>query len=157
MNQKLLQELQVFYIDLYRYEYIYYTKKLAESKIKTIIFISIILIISIESLNIFSILNLDGITYWSFDLFFLSYINLKLFGVPIYSYKKFSIVFIAVFSTLFLIFSTYELLTNDNYNLIYKNHLFLIPILIVLYQFLSISRFSSLCIIKWSIDLLVLI
>ena len=142
---------------LYRYEYIYYTKKLAESKIKTIIFISIILIISIESLNIFSILNLDGITYWSFDLFFLSYINLKLFGVPIYSHKKFSIVFIAVFSTLFLIFSTYELLTNDNYNLIYKNHLFLIPILIVLYQFLSISRFSSLCIIKWSIDLLVLI
>ena len=65
---------------LYRYEYIYYTKKLAESKIKTIIFISILLIISIESLNIFSILNLDGITYWSFDLFFLSYINLKLFG-----------------------------------------------------------------------------
>ena len=137
---------------LYRYEYIYYTKRLVESKIKTIIFISIILIISIESLNIFSILNLDGITYWSFDLFFLSYINLKLFGVPIYSHKKFSIVFIAVFSTLFLIFSTYELLTNDNYNLIYKNHLFLIPILIVLYQFLSISRFYSLCIIKWSID-----
>ena len=137
---------------LYRYEYIYYTKRLVESKINIIIFISIILIISIESLNIFSILNLDGITYWSFDLFFLSYINLKLFGVPIYSHKKFSIVFIAVFSTLFLIFSTYELLTNDNYNLIYKNHLFLIPILIVLYQFLSISRFYSLCIIKWSID-----
>ena len=137
---------------LYRYEYIYYTKRLVESKINTIIFFSIILIISIESLNIFLLLNLDGITYWSFDLFFLSYINLKLFGVPIYSHKKFSIVFIAVFSTLFLIFSTYELLTNDNYNLIYKNHLFLIPILIVLYQFLSISRFYSLCIIKWSID-----
>jgi len=125
---------------LYRYEYIYYTKRLVESKINTIIFFSIILIISIESLNIFLLLNLDGITYWSFDLFFLSYINLKLFGVPIYSHKKFSIVFIAVFSTLFLIFSTYELLTNDNYNLFYKNHLFLIPILIVLYQFLSISR-----------------
>ena len=137
---------------LYRYEYIYYTKRLVESKINTIIFISIILIISIESLNIFLLLNLDGITYWSFDLFFLSYINLKLFGVPIYSHKKFSIVFIAVFSTLFLIFSTYELLTNDNYNLIYKNHLFLIPILIVLYQFLSISRFYSLCEIKRSID-----
>ena len=74
---------------LYNYDLIYYTKQPNESNIKAIIFISIISIISVETINNFMTLNLSGLVYWILDLFFIANINLKLFGITIYSHKNF--------------------------------------------------------------------
>ena len=137
---------------LYNYDLIYYTKQPNESNIKVIIFISIISIISVETINNFMTLNLSGLVYWIIDRFFIANINLKLFGIPIYSHKKFSIVCILIFSTLFKFLSTYEIFINDEYNLIYKNHLFLAPIISIVYICVTIPRLYSICKIKWLLD-----
>ena len=57
---------------LYNYDLIYYTKQPNESNIKVIIFISIISIISVETINNFMTLNLSGLVYWILDLFFIA-------------------------------------------------------------------------------------
>ena len=75
-----------------------------------------------------------------------------MFDIPLYSHKKFAIIFIIIICTLFKILSTYEYISNDNFKLFYKNHIILIPIIIIIYLFISVLRFYSICKIKWLLD-----
>ena len=70
-------------------------------KLKTIIFTCILSIIVVEILNISYIIEFAGFLYWVFDIFFVSYINLLMFDMPIYSHKKCAIIFMVAFSFLF--------------------------------------------------------
>ena len=112
---------------MHKYSLIYFNDDQTRNfKLKSIIFVSLLSIFSIQLIKIMTIIGLDGLLYWVFDLFFVANINLILFGIPIYLHKKLSISFILIFATLFKMFSSFEVLFNDNYNLVYKNHIILI-------------------------------
>ena len=134
-----------------KYEFIYYIY-LPDINIKTIILTIIFSIISIELIQVLNVAGFEGLLYWVFDLFIIAYINLKMFDIPLYSHKKFAIIFIIIICTLFKILSTYEYISNDNFKLFYKNHIILIPIIIIIYLFISVLRFYSICKIKWLLD-----
>ena len=136
---------------LKRYELIYYIYQ-PDIKLRTIIFASFLWIISIEFTRILYIFGFMSLFYFSFDLFFVAYINLIMFEIPIYSHKKCAIICILIFSTLFKFLSTFEYILNDSYNLFYKNHIILIPIIAISYLCLSLIRFYSICKIKWLLD-----
>ena len=133
---------------------IYYKVKLEdfELELKPIIITSLISLFSFEIILIFMALNWDGLIYWVFDLFFIAYTNLLLFNIDIYEHKKCAIAFRLIVSTTFQILASLEYIYNDKYNLFYKNHIFLIPIIIIVYLFLSLSRCYSLSRIKWLLD-----
>ena len=107
---------------------------------------------SIELTRILYIIGFMSLFYFSFDLFFVAYINLIIFDKPIYSHKKCAIITILTISTLFKSLTTFEYISNDNYNLFYKNHIIFIPIIAISYILLSLMRFYSLCKIKWLLD-----
>ena len=117
-----------------------------------LILICLLSIISIELILLIMYHSLDGLVYWGFDLFFIGYINLIVFGTPIYSHKKFAIVFILIFIGLFQLLSTFELLLNDKFEGFYKFHIIFIPIITISYMFLSIARYYSLSRIKKLLD-----
>ena len=121
-------------------------------KIKTILFICLLSIISNEIILVIMNHSLDIMVYWSFDLFFIGYFNLIVFGIPLHSHKKFAIIFILIFSGLFQILSTYEILFGEDYDSFYKYHVIFIPIITISYMLLSISRYYSLSKIKWLLD-----
>ena len=121
-------------------------------KLKAVFFTAILSIISIELINVITAVGFWSILFWVFDLFFVAYTNLIMFENPIFSHKKCAIIFILIFSTLFKFLSTFEYIFDDNYNLFYKNHIILIPIISISYLFLSLIRFYSLCKIKWLLD-----
>ena len=116
------------------------------------LFITFLSIISVEVVTVFIILGFMSLLYWVFDLYFLAYINFLIFGIPIYSHKKCAIIFIIIFSSVFKFLSTFEYIYNPDYNLFYKNHIFIIPIIIISYLLLSLTRFYSLCKIYWFLD-----
>ena len=136
---------------LKRYELIHYIYE-PNIKLRTIIFTSFLSIMSIELTRILYIIGFMSLFYFSFDLFFVAYINLIIFDKPIYSHKKCAILFILIFSTIFKFISNYEYVSNDKYNLFYKNHIILIPIFMIIYILLTLIRFYSLCKIKWIFD-----
>ena len=121
-------------------------------QLRPLIFTIFLSITSIELIKIIVFIDLWSLSYWVFDLFFISYINLMMFGIPIFSHKKCAIIFILIFSTLFKLLSTFEYINNDNYNLFYKNHIILIPIIAITFPCLSLLRFYSLCKITWLLD-----
>ena len=138
---------------MHKYSLIYFNDdQTLNFKLKSNIFVSLLSIFSIQLIKIMTIIGLDGLLYWVFDLFFVANINLILFGIPIYLHKKLSISFILIFATLFKMLSSFEVLFNDKYNLIYKNHIILIPIFGIIYPCLSLTRFYSICKIKWLLD-----
>jgi hypothetical protein len=127
-------------------------KNLYAKEIIFIIFVSSLSIISKSLINNLYEISFKGLLIWVFDLFIVAYINYIIFGIPIYSHKKFAIAFIIIFGSLFKVASTFEYLYNENYDLIYKKYIILIPIIIIIYILLSLSRFYSLCKIKWLLD-----
>ena len=133
------------------YELIHYIYQ-PNIKIKIIIITTLLSIISIESINALINAGFWSLLFWVFDLFFIAYINLIMFEIPIYSHKKFALFFIIFFCSFFKFLSTYEYISNDNINLFYKNHIILIPIIIIIYLCLSLLRFYSICKIKWILD-----
>ena len=135
-----------------KYELIYDDVLEPDIKIKTIFFTAILSITSIELINVLTAVGFWTILFWVFDLFFVAYINLIMFAKPLYSHKKCAIICILIFSTLFKFLSTFEYIFNDSYNLFYKNHVILIPIIAISYLCLSMIRFYSLCKIKWLLD-----
>jgi len=136
---------------LHNYELIY-EKHEPVIKIKKIFFIIFLSISFYHIVNILITIGFLGLIFWVFDLFFMSYINLLVFDIPIYSHKKFAVIFKIIFSTTFKILSTFEYIYNDKYDLIYKNHIFLIPIIIISFFLITLVRYYSLFKIKWFLD-----
>ena len=136
---------------LFDYKLIYLENK-NYYEIKTITIFSIIAIISVESIEILMGMGFSELVFWEFDLFIIANVNLILFANLLYSHKKFAIFCVTFFSSLFQILSTFELLFNEKYNLFYKNHIILIPIVIIIYPCLSLIKFYAICKIKWLLD-----
>jgi hypothetical protein len=96
--------------------------------------------------------DFGSLVSWQFDLFIIANINLILFEYPIYIHKKFAIIIVSVFSSLFQIITNFIYLFNDSYDLFFKNHIIIIPIIIIIYPILSLIRFYAICKIKWLLD-----
>ena len=150
-KNKIKEESQIQRDSLSKHTLIYDQKK-PNYKNPSIYFTIALLIISLELIAILSNVGFWSILYWTFDIFFVSYINNLMFGIEIYSHKKLAIIIMIIFCTIFKFVSTYVIISNDEYNLFYKNHIILIPIIIILYIFLSLIRFYSLCKMKYLLD-----
>ena len=150
-NKENKEDLKIESDNLNKYELIYDINE-PEIKLRTIILTAILSIVSIELINVISAVGFWSLLYWVFDLFLVSNVNLIMFGKPIYSHKKCAIITILTISTLFKSLTTFEYISNDNYNLFYKNHIIFIPIIAISYILVSLMRFYSLCKIKWLLD-----
>ena len=128
-------------------------KKSINLNMKLRIIITIFLSISsIQLINLFYIVSFNGLIYWIFDIFFMSYINQLMFENPIFSHKKIAIIIMVVFIFIFKFLSTLEYIMNDDYNLFYKNHIIIIPIFIIIYIILSLIRAYSICKMKYYLN-----
>ena len=132
-------------------ELIYYDIQIENFKPKELIITSLISIISLGIIMNLVSMTFNGLIYWVFDLFFVSYINYLMFNIPIYSHKKLAIAFRSIVPTFFQVLQTFTVLFKD-YNVFYKNHIIFIPIVIILYLCVSLARFYSLCKIKYFFD-----
>ena len=137
---------------LFKIKLEYYNQESLKHKIKSILFYSIVYLISNDVTVIISGAGFDSLFYWEIDLFIIAFINLILFGYPIFTHKKLAIIIVSVFSSLIHIITTFIYLFDDKYNLFYKNHIIIIPIITITYPLLSIIRFYAICKIKWLLD-----
>ena len=137
---------------LLKYKFEFFNHESLKHKIKSIVFFSVICIISNDTIETIMSAGFNPLIYWEFDLFIIAYINLILYEYPLFTHKKLAIIIVSVFSSLFQIISTFEYLFDDKYNLFYKNHIIIIPIITITYPLLSIIRFYAICKIKWLLD-----
>ena len=150
-KEKKKDESRISDFNLKRYKFIHYISK-PGIKLRTIIITSILAIISFEFSKIFDNLGFMSLNYFSFFLFFFAYVNLIMFGIPIFSHKKCAVIVIVIFSTIFNFISNYEYLSNNKYNLFYKNHIALIPIFVIVYILSELLKAYSFFKIKWIFD-----
>ena len=102
--------------------------------------------------NNFYNIELDGLDYWMFEIFFVCYLTYKIFEKKIYIHKKVSVGFIIIFCLLMKIFSTLDILKNDKIRKIYKNRDYnwiIIPIGIISFILLTLLRAYSFTKTKW--------
>ena len=109
-------------------------------------------ILSVQMVNIFVNINLIGLDFWVFDLFFIAYINYLKFGQEIYIHKKLAIIFRIIFISFLLIIISYIYIFDNSFDVIYKRYVLLIPIGIIIYINISLLRTYSFCAIKWILD-----
>ena len=121
-------------------------------EIKKICFIIFLSIVFFHIVNILRLIGCTSLFFYEFNLFFMLYINFLVFGAPLYSHKKFAVIIEIIFSSIFKVLSAFEYIYNDNHNLIYKNHIFIIPIVVISYLLIILIRFYSLFKIKWLLD-----
>ena len=157
LYEKLQQEKKVKYTiklapTLFKIKYQYYNQESIKHKIISIIFYSFICIISNDAIELIMGAGFSLFVYWEFDLFIIANINLILFGYPLFTHKKFAIIIVSVFSSLFQIITTFMYLFDDKYYLFFKNHILIIPIITIIYPIISIIRFYAICKIKWLLD-----
>ena len=107
---------------LFKFKFQYNDQESIKHKIKSIIFYSFICIISYDAIEIIMGAGFSSFVYWEFDLFIIANINIILFEFPIFTHKKYAIVIVSVFSSLFQIITTFMYLFDDKYDLFYKNH-----------------------------------
>ena len=137
---------------LFKFKLEFYDHESIKPKIKSIIFYSIICIISYDAIEIIMGAGFSSLVYWEFDLFIIANINIILFEFPIFTHKKLAIIIVSVFSSLIQITTVFIYLFDDKYDLFYKNHIITIPIIIIIYPILSLIRFYAICKIKWLLD-----
>ena len=114
--------------------------------------IAFINVISVQLINNILNIGLTGLDFWMFDLFFIAYVNYLKFGKEIFNHKKFAILFVLIFATLFKASSTFVYIFDDSFDLIYKKYVLLIPLGSIGYILSSLLRNYSLCKIKWLLD-----
>ena len=120
----------------------------------TSIFAVIILTIICDQLmNTFFIFNLKGLNYRMCELFFVSFITLKMFKIPIYRHKKLAIAFILILCCLMKNLSTYFRLIDDHKKRIFKIYGWIIPVGISSFILLSLLRAYTFCNIKGLLEL----
>lgn len=118
---------------------------------KSVIFTILLFMISTQLKYIFFSLNFSGIDFWMFEIVFICIITTIIFKSPIYNYKKLSIVII-IFSALFKFLFTLEILKSDENKTLYKDYIYLLPIGIIFYIFVSFMRAYALCKMKYLFD-----
>ena len=115
-------------------------------------FTCILLTISVQSMNQLYIMDLRALDFWMFEILFISFITLFMFGKRIYKHKKLAIAFITLFPSLFKSLSIYEIVRNDNEKNIYKVYKWIIPLGIIIFFLLTFLRDYSICKIKWFLE-----
>ena len=115
--------------------------------------IIIILLVLYEQLkhNFYNI-DFDGLDYWMFEIFFISYINSMIFNLEIYLHQKVAIYFTIMFCFIPSFIADIYLLNDSNEERIFKKYIWIIPIAIIGFLLLSFMRVYSLCQIKWFLD-----
>ena len=138
-----------------------FTKKSELNQQTPSFFELIIKIIPVASCSILSTLLIDnflniglmGLDFWVFDLFFISYVNYLKFGKEVFRHKKFAIIFRLIFASFFHNNTTFIFLFDKSFDLIFKDHILIIPLGIMIYINISLFRSYSLCSIKWLLDI----
>ena len=123
------------------------------SDFKMIFMVIILLIICDQLMNTFFIFNLKGLNYRMFELFFVCFIALKKFKIPIYKHKKLAIAFILILCCLMKSLSTYFRLIDDHKKRIFKIYGWIIPVGICSFILISLLRAYTFCNVKGLIDL----
>ena len=124
-----------------------------ETSFKCIFMVIILIIVCDQLMNTFFILNLKGLNYRMCEIFFVCFITLKMFKIPIYRHKKLAIGFILVFCSSMKNFSTYYRIIDNHKKRVFKVYAWIIPIGILFFIVLSFLRAYMFCKIKWLLDL----
>ena len=102
---------------------------------------------------IFMVIILIIVCYRMCEIFFVCYITLKMFKIPIYRHKKLAIGFILIFCSSMKNFSTYYRIIDNHKKRVFKVYAWIIPIGILFFIVLSFFRAYMFCKIKWLLDL----
>ena len=94
----------------------------------------------------FFLFKLRGLDYYMFELLFIALVNLKLNSLPIYKHRKFGILFIVIFCTLFKILSTIFRFIDDKDKKIYTKYVWIVPLGIIF--FISITCLRAYIFVK---------
>ena len=114
--------------------------------------IIVLLFLCMQLYKAFNVFGLKGLNYWMLEILFMAFINLKLFGIPIYNHKKIGIIIIIFFCTIFKILSTIFRFKDDYNPKLYKEYHAFIPIGIIIFFLIIILRAYTFCKIKWLCD-----
>ena len=112
----------------------------------------ILFILCDQLINIFFGINLKGLDFRMFEILFVCYFTLVIFGIPIYKHKQLSIIFILIFCTLMKILSIIYRLIDSHKIRIFKVYIWIIPIGILSYVLTLFIRAYTFCKIKWLLD-----
>ena len=112
----------------------------------------IFLFLCSENFKQFMIFKLKGLDYWMLELLFIALIFSKLYSLPIYKHKKFGIIFIAIFCTLFKILSTIYRFIDDDNKKIYTKYIWIVPIGIIFFISSTFLRAYTFVKIKYIFD-----
>ena len=121
-------------------------------KVISISITSIFLTLSVQIMNQLYIMNLRALDFWMFEILFISFITLFMFGKQIYKHKKLAITFITLFPSLFKSLSIFEIIRNKNEENLYKIYKWIIPVGIISFLLVTFLRDYSICKIKWFLD-----
>lgn len=113
-----------------------------KGKISTlkIMLIAFLFVLQVQLMNVYHSLGLSGIDYWMFELLFISFLMQEKLGISLDIHKKFSIYFILIFSTIFKFLSSVMIFKDEDMEKIYKEHIFVIPLAIISYIFITFLR-----------------
>ena len=128
-------------------EYIYRDYEGKIFNIDSIITI-ILLFLGTELINSFFDLSLKGLDFWVPELLFICYLTKRMFGIPIYKHKLFSILFILIFCSILKILSTIFRFVDDDEPKLYIIYKWIIPIGVIYFVILVYLRCYCFCKIK---------
>ena len=114
--------------------------------------IIIIYIINNKICDLFYIIGLIGLEFWSIEIIFICIINIILFKIKIYKHQKIAIAIILIFSTLMKIFSIISIFKGEEEK-IYKKYFWLSIVGIIAFQIFFFIDAYVFCKIKWYFDL----
>ena len=77
-------------------------------EIKKICFIIFLSIVFFHIVNILRLIGCTSLFFYEFNLFFMLYINFLIFGAPLNSHKKFTVIIEIIFSSIFKVLSAFE-------------------------------------------------
>ena len=100
----------------------------------------------------FILFQLRGLDYWMFEILFISLIFSKLYNFPIYKHRKFGILFIAIFCSLFKILSTIYRFIDDDNKKIYTKYVWIVPLGIIFFISITFLRAYIFVKIKFIFD-----
>jgi len=108
---------------------------LMETKYLTLsdLMIIVLLYFCVQFFFHFLLFQLKGLDYWMLELFFIALMFSKLYNLPLYKHRKFAILFVAIFCTLFKILSTIWRFLDDDNKKIYTKYKWIVPLGIIFF------------------------
>ena len=135
--------------------FIYNDSKKNIKEVSCVLFCSIIILffLSDQLIRIINSFQIKGLDYWMFEIIFICFINANIFKESIYSHKKVAIYIILIFSTSMKFISTLYILEDSDKKRLFKDYIWITPIIIIIFILLVFIRGYSYCRLKWLFDL----